>query len=481
MEFQIAARAGRVQIEDTGDGLAVAFLDDPTSPAECVSELRLSATAKQAPSFRAGIHTGPVIRVGGLDGEKFTGMAFADAKRVMDACPPGEVLLSWESARILRCFDRWKPLVGTPRRIGNGSGDLLKASPLLLSAWEGVDPWQPAVRSRRRVAAAMGMLLLAGGLLGVSRHAWLPPSPGSGRTAINTPLPTFAKYVAQDLGPASGNEQVCLSNHDQIVVGYGASTDCPPAFIVDGTTGLRRSLGRPMYRPQISTSGQIAGLSGHSILYFPTGDPKGRVVTVLKYEAVHGSVAMDPYGTEVFFYNAPGGVAGRWCMWNAYKHEIGCSLDPTLDDVCINSYDHIVGRMRDSVVTYNNEIYASIATDGLPVGISDTGTIALYHEHGNLTSLYNFSGRLLASIPSFDPHLACWGLQTISSSYDERLLGHTARGWAVYDVPARRVLPIELPGWHVNWVSSINAKNEMLATASHGDSGLRLVILRPQT
>ncbi len=116
-EFRTKFAQGRAQAEDTGDGLSIAFLDDPASPVECLAEILEEVKGRTDLTFRAGIHSGPLLEVDGIQGKKLTGVAFAEAKRVMEAALPGQVLLSTASADILGHFERWSDRIGRPRTV----------------------------------------------------------------------------------------------------------------------------------------------------------------------------------------------------------------------------------------------------------------------------------------------------------------------------------------------------------------------------
>jgi hypothetical protein len=124
--------AGRVQLEDTGDGLAAAFTGDPTSPLECARELVLVLARIPDVLIRAGIHSGPALEVQGLDGPKLTGAAFIGAKRAMEACPPGKFLVSATYGETASAFRKWGDVVGPPKLARQKQGTPLLVQELSL-------------------------------------------------------------------------------------------------------------------------------------------------------------------------------------------------------------------------------------------------------------------------------------------------------------------------------------------------------------
>jgi hypothetical protein len=114
--FRRATAAGRVVALPTGDGMALVFDDDVTSPAACAVEL-LGALAGGI-RLRVGIHSGLVQAQTDIKGgANVVGEGINTAQRVMDFADPGQILLSEQHARWLRESPEWKEAL---RPVGTG-------------------------------------------------------------------------------------------------------------------------------------------------------------------------------------------------------------------------------------------------------------------------------------------------------------------------------------------------------------------------
>src|SRR5260370_16646206 len=107
-EFQKASAAKRLISLPTGDGMALAFFDDPVSPVQCA--LELAAELKQHPDIqlRMGVHSGPVYRVEDINANaNVAGGGINIAQRVMDFGDAGHILVSKTLADTLVQLSDW--------------------------------------------------------------------------------------------------------------------------------------------------------------------------------------------------------------------------------------------------------------------------------------------------------------------------------------------------------------------------------------
>jgi class 3 adenylate cyclase len=98
-----AAAKGAIVRTPTGDGMALAFFDDCSSPLRCAIELAQKIETKRSFVVRIGIHSGEVVRQ--LDVNRNTnvsGDGINIAQRVMDFGDGGHILMSLEYARRLQ-------------------------------------------------------------------------------------------------------------------------------------------------------------------------------------------------------------------------------------------------------------------------------------------------------------------------------------------------------------------------------------------
>ena len=87
----------------TGDGMALVFFDDCSSPLRCAVELADKIARDDTFSVRMGIHTGPVARMVDINGTaSVSGDGINTAQRVMDFGDGGHILMSLEHATCLQ-------------------------------------------------------------------------------------------------------------------------------------------------------------------------------------------------------------------------------------------------------------------------------------------------------------------------------------------------------------------------------------------
>ena len=87
----------------TGDGMALVFFDDCSSPLSCAVELADKIGRDDTFRVRMGIHTGPVARMVDINGTaSVSGDGINTAQRVMDFGDGGHILMSLEHATCLQ-------------------------------------------------------------------------------------------------------------------------------------------------------------------------------------------------------------------------------------------------------------------------------------------------------------------------------------------------------------------------------------------
>jgi serine/threonine protein kinase len=107
-EVKRAQAANRLIRLPTGDGMALAFFQDPIAPVQCA--LNISQALKTYPhiKLRMGIHSGPVSRIADINANKnIAGGGINIAQRVMDCGDAGHILLSRNVAEILNQLSDW--------------------------------------------------------------------------------------------------------------------------------------------------------------------------------------------------------------------------------------------------------------------------------------------------------------------------------------------------------------------------------------
>ncbi|MBT3270980.1 hypothetical protein HN371_27815 [Candidatus Poribacteria bacterium] len=92
-----------------GDGMALAFFRDPSSPARCALEVAGAVDARDDLPLRMGIHSGPVHRAEDINhSANVRGPGINLAQRVMDCGAAGHILLSYASADALAGSEIWE-------------------------------------------------------------------------------------------------------------------------------------------------------------------------------------------------------------------------------------------------------------------------------------------------------------------------------------------------------------------------------------
>jgi len=108
--FQVQKAREALLVIPTGDGMALVFNDDPTTPARCALELArgLQDGTPKVP-VRMGIHSGLVQPHLDLNGrENLVGEGINTAHRVMECAGEGNILVSGEHANWLKAFNGWE-------------------------------------------------------------------------------------------------------------------------------------------------------------------------------------------------------------------------------------------------------------------------------------------------------------------------------------------------------------------------------------
>ena len=107
-EFQAARNANRIIPLDSGDGLALVFLEDPTAPVRCAIGISQAIRSHPDLRLRMGINTGPVqIRSGISHRRNAFGRGINYAQRAMDRGDAGHILITAEAVSILQDLEGW--------------------------------------------------------------------------------------------------------------------------------------------------------------------------------------------------------------------------------------------------------------------------------------------------------------------------------------------------------------------------------------
>ena len=109
-QFRTAEAASRLIKIPTGDGMALVFYNSPEAPVECA--LEISRALKEHPELRLrmGVHSGPVSGVVDVNERaNVAGGGINVARRVMDCCDAGHILLSKRVAEDLAQYGHWQP------------------------------------------------------------------------------------------------------------------------------------------------------------------------------------------------------------------------------------------------------------------------------------------------------------------------------------------------------------------------------------
>ena len=107
------AEAGRQLVRlPAGDGMALAFLQDPAAPVRCALEIARVLKAHPDIRLRMGVNTGPVFRSADINANRnVVGSGINLAQRVMDCGDAGHILVSWSVAEVLGQVSRWQGLL----------------------------------------------------------------------------------------------------------------------------------------------------------------------------------------------------------------------------------------------------------------------------------------------------------------------------------------------------------------------------------
>lgn len=107
-EFRRAQSQGQLISLPTGDGMALAFFNDPLAPVQCAVEIARALKSAPELKLRMGIHTGPVQRIADINRQlNVSGGGINFAQRVMDCGDAGHILLSDKVADILSQLNEW--------------------------------------------------------------------------------------------------------------------------------------------------------------------------------------------------------------------------------------------------------------------------------------------------------------------------------------------------------------------------------------
>ena len=107
--FQSAESAGKFVRLPSGDGVALAFFNQPEAPVKCALEIAEGLKDNQRLQVRMGIHSGPVSAVIDVNDRPIvTGTGINLAQRVMDCGDAGHILLSNRIADDLGQYSRWR-------------------------------------------------------------------------------------------------------------------------------------------------------------------------------------------------------------------------------------------------------------------------------------------------------------------------------------------------------------------------------------
>lgn len=94
----------------TGDGMALVFFKDPTSPVACAIEVWRALRERPEIRLRMGVNQGPVYRVADINQNRnVAGGGINMAQRVMDCADAGHILVSRSVADNLSQLSEWSP------------------------------------------------------------------------------------------------------------------------------------------------------------------------------------------------------------------------------------------------------------------------------------------------------------------------------------------------------------------------------------
>ena len=108
--YKRAESEGALLAHPAGDGMALAFFGDPSSPAQCALEVAGAVAERSDLPLRMGIHTGTIHRAEDINrAANVRGPGINLAQRVMDCGDAGHILLSYTAADALTDSETWVP------------------------------------------------------------------------------------------------------------------------------------------------------------------------------------------------------------------------------------------------------------------------------------------------------------------------------------------------------------------------------------
>jgi predicted ATPase/tetratricopeptide (TPR) repeat protein len=106
--YRRASDGGDVLSHPAGDGLALAFFHDPSTPAQCALEVAAALRDRDDLPLRMGVHSGPVYRAEDInDTANVRGPGINVAQRVMDCGDARHILISYTTADVLGQLEAW--------------------------------------------------------------------------------------------------------------------------------------------------------------------------------------------------------------------------------------------------------------------------------------------------------------------------------------------------------------------------------------
>lgn len=92
-----------------GDGMALAFLQDPSAPVRCALDIMRALQEHPEIRLRIGVHSGPVFRSADINANlNVVGSGINVAQRVMDCGDAGHILVSRNVAEVLSEVSHWQ-------------------------------------------------------------------------------------------------------------------------------------------------------------------------------------------------------------------------------------------------------------------------------------------------------------------------------------------------------------------------------------
>lgn len=111
-EYRRAAAHGQVIVRPSGDGMALVFFSSLDAAICCALELASQLRSRPHLQLRIGLHSGEVYRLQDINGiEDVTGEGIITAKRVMDCCDAGHLLLSSAAAEAATNSPDWAAML----------------------------------------------------------------------------------------------------------------------------------------------------------------------------------------------------------------------------------------------------------------------------------------------------------------------------------------------------------------------------------